>query len=116
MLARAALALLPREMDAPHAEAVRAEVLVFFAVEGVLGVDGGLREPVEGVPEIVVVLAGVGLAKDLQELVECEVYLSVWGDATATADDGHDGHEDVLVLRPGQAEVAVGGYPPVLLQ
>src|SRR5215210_4653476 len=115
VLARAPLALLPREMDAPHAEAVRAEVLVFFAVEGVLGVDGGLREPVEGIPEVVVVLAGVRLAQDLQELIEREAYPSVRRDAAATADDGHDGHEDVLVLRPGQAEVAVGGYPPVLL-
>src|SRR5215213_2750578 len=101
VLARATLALFPREVDAPHAEAVRAEVLVLFAVERVLSVDGGFGEPVEGVPEIFVVLAGMCLAQDLQQFVKREAHPPVRGDATAAADYRHDGYEHVLVLRPG---------------
>ncbi len=116
VLARAALALLPREVDAPHAKAVGAEVLVFFAVERVLGVDGGLREPVERIAQVVVVLARVGLTQDLQELVEREAHAPVGWNAATPAHHRHNSYEDVLILGTGQTKIPVGGDPPVLLQ
>jgi hypothetical protein len=58
----------------------------------------------------------VGLAQDLQELVEREADPPVQGDAAAPADHRHHGDEDVLIQRPRQTEVAVGCYLPVLLE
>jgi hypothetical protein len=115
VLACPALTLLLAERHVPEVEAVALEVLVGQGVEGVLGVDVGRGDTVQGVPKFVVVLAPVGLAEDLQELVEREGDAAVWRHAPAPLDELHDRDEDVLVDRAREPEVPVGRHPPVLL-
>src|SRR4028119_267493 len=66
MLACPTLALFrPVKVHSPEPEPVALELLVLARVEGVLGVDVGSGQPVERVPEVFVVGAGVSLTQDL---------------------------------------------------
>src|SRR5829696_168012 len=99
---RTLLALLALEVHAPRAETMRLEVLIFVVVESVLGVDDAVRNPVEAVAYVVVVLARPWvLAHHTQQPVYAEADPAVCRHSSIPMDVSHYRYVRVTVRWAG---------------
>src|SRR5215213_5646388 len=88
-----------REVYAPRGEAVGAKLLGLPVVEGVLGVDHAVCDPVQGLAHLLVIVAPAVLAEDLQKLVEAEAHLAVRRYAPSAVDQLHNPDVHVSLRR-----------------
>ena len=95
---------------------MRAELLGFVVVEGVFGVDHAVGDPIEGLPDLLVVVAPPVLAQDLEELVEAEAHHPIGREAACPMDQLHDRDVDVPVHRTGYPVLTPTDNLDVLLQ